>query len=388
MITREELRQLASIQSPESCAVSLYFQPRTPQNKSHREEVILIKDLLRNAVRQAEAGGRAFACKEQLQRLMEVAEQLHGNHARGKAIFACGPQKIWKEYDLPPRLERSMVMINSHFHLRPLTAVLDAAPRCCIALVDRERARLLDYWLDDLSEREQFYDPLPPHGRSDGFAGYEAGHKERRIETDARQHFKRFAERLKELAGFEQFERLIIGCRDETWSEVEPHLHNYARQRMLGRINLDPSVSDLGLIRSEADRLIQEHVEAERQALIREVIGEAQRDGRGAIGLRNVLNALERGEAQTLLLGQNFASRGVLCPHCGHMDTRATRSCAVCGSVTSELEDISDALIGEAVRRGVDIVYVPQEDVLDRVGNVGALLRFRADQNTPAKVAM
>jgi len=388
MITREELRQLASIESPESCAVSLYYQPITPQNKSHREEVILLKDLVRDALRQAESCGRSFACRDDLRRLMDVAEHLHGNHARAKAIFACGPQKIWKEYDLPPRLARSMVTINSRFHLRPLTAVFDAGARCCIALVDRERARLFDYWLDELGEREQFFDRLPPHGRSDGFAGYEAGHKQRRVGSDAMQHFKRFADRLKELVSWSEFERLIVGCRDDTWPEVEPHLHPYVRLRLLGRFAVDPATATAEQVRAQAGRILGEHVSAERQALIREVIGNAQRDGRGAIGLRNVLTALERGEVQTLLLGQNFSAHGVRCRHCGHMDTRSTRSCAVCGSVPGEMDDISDALIGEAVRRGVGIVYVPPESAFDRVGNIGALLRFRADQNTPAKVAI
>lgn len=388
MITREELRQLAAMESPEACAVSLYFQPRTPQNKSHREEVILIKDLIRNALRQAEAGGKSFACRDDLKRLMEVAEQLHGNHARAKAIFACGPQKIWKEFDLPPRLSQSLVTINSRFHLRPLTAVFDAGARSCIVLADRERARFFDYWLDEISAREEIFDALPPHGRSDGFGGYEAGHKERRVETDAMQHFKRVAERLKELASWDEFERLIVGCRDETWPEFEPHFHTYVRKRLLGRFTVDPATATLEQVRAEADRILGEHVEGERQALIRETIGEAQRDGRGAVGLRNVLTALERGEVQTLLLGQNFTAHAVRCGHCGHMDTRSTRSCAVCGKVPEEMNDISDALIGEAIRRGVDIVYVPQDTAFDRVGNVGALLRFRADQNTPAKVAM
>lgn len=388
MITREELRQLAAVESPESCAVSFYFQPTTPQDKSHRGEVILIKDLVRDALRQVEKHGRSFACRDHLKRLMEVAEHLHGNHARAKAIFACGPQHIWKEYDLPPRLARSMVTINSRFHLKPLTAVFEAGPRCCIALVDRERARLFDYWLDEIGEREQFFDRLDPHGRSDGYAGYKAGHKERRVAEDAKLHFKRFAGRLRELSGWNEFERLMIGCRDETWSEVEPHLHTDVRNRLMGRFTIDPAVAGVEQIRAHADRMLHEHTESARQALIREVIGEAQRDGRGAVGLRNVLLALERGEVQSLLIGQQFSAHGVRCSHCGHMDTRTTRNCAVCGAVTDAVDDISDALIGEAVRRGVGIVYVPPQGAFDRVGNIGALLRFRGDQNTPAKVAM
>jgi hypothetical protein len=46
MITREEIRRLAQIESPSGCAISFYFQPQAPHDQSHREEVILVKDLV------------------------------------------------------------------------------------------------------------------------------------------------------------------------------------------------------------------------------------------------------------------------------------------------------------------------------------------------------
>ena len=60
IMTREDIHELAQFQTKqgEACALSFYFQPRTPQNKSHREEAILAKDLVRNALREAEKGGK------------------------------------------------------------------------------------------------------------------------------------------------------------------------------------------------------------------------------------------------------------------------------------------------------------------------------------------
>ncbi len=60
MITREEIRELAEFRSSNAhdCAISFYFAPHTPQNKSHREETILVKDLVRQALRESEKVGR------------------------------------------------------------------------------------------------------------------------------------------------------------------------------------------------------------------------------------------------------------------------------------------------------------------------------------------
>ncbi len=38
MITRDDIRELANFKSAEGCAVTFYYQPTTPLNKSHREE--------------------------------------------------------------------------------------------------------------------------------------------------------------------------------------------------------------------------------------------------------------------------------------------------------------------------------------------------------------
>jgi hypothetical protein len=57
MIKRDDIRELANFHSPEGCAVTFYYQPTTPPNRSHRDETILVKDLVNNALREAEKKG-------------------------------------------------------------------------------------------------------------------------------------------------------------------------------------------------------------------------------------------------------------------------------------------------------------------------------------------
>jgi hypothetical protein len=54
--------------------------------------------------------------------------------------------------------------------------------------------------------------------------------------------------------------------------------------------------------------------------------------------------------------------------------------CAVCAHEVSEVEDISDAILGAALRGGIEVVYVKGDPELEAVGHIAALLRFRADQ--------
>jgi len=194
MITREQIRELAQFQAEgEACALSFYFQPQTPQNKSHREEAILAKDLARNALQEAEKSGRNGGIRTDLNRILDLAGHLHGNQARAKAIFACAAKNLWREFDLPPVLPGTQLFVNERFHLKPLAVLLGAQPRLWVVLVDRKRARFFDLRLDEVSEREGVFHDLPRRGRSDGFGGYDGGHAERRLEDDAMHHFKNVA---------------------------------------------------------------------------------------------------------------------------------------------------------------------------------------------------
>ncbi len=349
MITREEIRHLSQLDSPSGCAISFYFQPRTPQDKSHREESILLKDLAREALRNAERNGNHVALREDLQRIMAVAEGLHGNHSRGKVIFACREHGVWRELDVAPRLGHSQLKVNSRFHLKPLVAALSNLRRVCVALVNKQKARLFELREESISQKPDLeFGELPHIGRSDGFSG----------------------------------------CHDDAWPELEPHLHSYLKQRLLGRFLVDPVAAPAQEVKDRAEQILAEFTLSEQQALVRQVLGEAQRNARGALGLRHVLTALERQEVQTLVVSRDFKAEAVECSNCRHLDTRMVRDCAVCGQQTRNLSDVADALVDLAIRNGADIQFVDGDPELERAGHVGALLRFRADQNTAGKVAV
>jgi peptide chain release factor subunit 1 len=388
MITREDIRELAAFQSNgEGCALSFYFQPRTPQNKSHKEEAILAKDLVRQALREAGKLEKNSCARSDLDRILDLAGNLRGNQARAKAVFASGTHKFWREFDLPPQLPGTQVFVNRRFHLKPLAALLGAQPRLCVALIDRQRGRFFDLRLDELKERESLFRALPRR-RSDGFAGYDAGHIERRVANEAMQHYKAVAERLREDLERGVWERLVIGCHDTNWSEFESHLHPYVRQRLLGHFPADVASLTNDQIREHADRVLREWQDQRRHAMVHEALNLARGNGRGVTGLRRVLHALEMGEVQTLFMGENYNAHGVECTSCGHVDSHMVPQCAVCGRATRELEDVCDAMIPIAIKRDIELFYVKNDEEFDKVGNIAALLRFRADQpRTPQMAA-
>jgi peptide subunit release factor 1 (eRF1) len=384
MISREELRQLAGFECrhPNELAISFYFQPSTPQDKSHREETILAKDLVRKTLQELKLNGRNSQVIEDLEKILRLAEGLHGNQARGKAVFACAGRKLWHEFDLPQVASGTRLFVNRRFHLKPLAPVFSEHPRLWVALVDRQSARFLEVQFDGITELSSMSNPLPRHGRSDGYLGYDAGHAQRHTEDEVRRHYLRAAELLKEAAERRQFEALVVGCNDVNWPGFESQLHSYVQKKLLGRFSADFGILTHERTAEEARRVLRDSLQRHYQALVSESLSEAKSNGRGVTGLRRVLRATEQGEVETIIMTQEYSAHAVECTNCGHLDSHVVPYCPICGRATRNLDDICEALVPTAVKNNIGLVLVPQNDALDRVGNIAAVLRFRADHNT------
>lgn len=386
-MTREQIRELAEFHEQNSCAVSFYFQPSAPRNKAHKEDTILIKDLAREAMRALESKGKKDCARADIERIVRLSGDLRSNGTHAKAVFACAAHNIWREFDLPPTLGSTQIFVDRYFHLKPLAHLLGASPLLAVVLVDRHRARIFDLRLGELTEREDLFHPVPRRGRSDGFAGYESGHAERRVEDEVRHHFKNVAQSIKELMEKGVFEKWILACQDTQRSLFEPQLHPYVSQALIGRFHADLAHATRDEIRSAAQQIVEQWQNERRHELVAQVLSHARSNGRGVSGLRRVLRSLELGEVQTLLIGENLQAHAVECSGCGHIDAHLVSYCPVCGRATEEIVDVGEAILPWIVRRDIETFYVKNDPEFDKVGNIAALLRFRSEKVQPISTA-
>jgi peptide chain release factor subunit 1 len=379
-LTREQIRELAEFQDAKSGAVSFYFQPATPRNKAHKEDTILIKDLAREALHKLESKEKKDRTRSDVERIVRLSSELRSNGTHAKAIFACAGQDFWREFDLPAQLPGTQLVVDRHFHLKPLAHLLGATPSLGIVLVDRHRARVFDLRLGELTEREGLFQTLSRKGRSVGYAGYDGGHAQRRVDDETRQHYKTVAEVLKDSLENGVFEKWILGCQDVHRSQLEPHLHPYVKQSLMGHFNADLGHSTRDQIRTEAERITENWKSSRCRELVNQALDQARGHARGVTGLRRVLRSLELGEVQTLLVGETFLAHAVECSGCGHLDAHLVSFCPACGMATHEVVDVGEAILPWVIRRDIELFYVKGDSEFDKVGNIAALLRFRSEK--------
>jgi peptide subunit release factor 1 (eRF1) len=389
MISREELRQLAEFECrhPNELAVTFYFQPSTPKDKSHREEAIEAKDLVRRTLQELEVNGRSREVISDLRQILHLAEGLHGNQARAKAVFACSGRKLWSEFDLPASAAQTRLFVNRRFHLKPLASLFSEYPRLWVALVDRQNAKFLDIYFDQIREQGAIRNPALRHGRSDGYAGYDGGHAQRHSEDEVRRHYRTVSEFLKSAAERKQFGALVIGCHEVNWPELQCQLSSDVQRKIVGRFSEDLGNLSNERAAAEANRILRRALEQHHWSLFRATLDEARGNRLGATGLRRVLRALEMGEIDTVLMSRDYSARAVECTNCRHLDSHLVPYCPVCGRATRQLDDVCEALVPRVVRNSITLVLLHPDNTLDHVGNIAALLRFRADRNTNQMLA-
>ncbi|KAA6455889.1 hypothetical protein DYQ86_27010 [Acidobacteria bacterium AB60] len=382
-VSPEELKELSEFWAEEGDALTIYVQVATPSELSHREERISAKEKIQQAM--GSLKGKSAADRADVQRVLETIGAMKGNGGLAKVIFACHRKGVWREFDVAgafaPRAEA-----GTAFALGPLLAQ-EQTKRYCIALADRNRARLLLLEAGAITEHSQLLDEEKEKIRTTGTS--KSVHLERQKEEEARRHFQFLAEHLLHFYEHKDYDCLMIGCRDETWREIEAELHPELKRILVGRFVVDPGLATAEEIQEKAQAIVDGGDRKEEERLVERVVGGAASKGLGAVGLKDVMESLEKGEVRTLLLpAQNgqLEQSVSLCEHCGHLEAQELTKCSLCNGRMRRFAHAEEALLRHAVGRSIEIrrmhwTKLPAPD------GIAAWLRFRAEVNTPQALA-
>jgi hypothetical protein len=377
-----ELRELAGFWTDSGDALSLYAQVKTPSELSHREEVISAKDRIQQALQK----GNNSVGRADVQRALETVAEMKGNGGRAKVIFACHREKLWREFDVPGEFA-VRAEVGPAFTLAPLVTQERGTKRYCIALADRNRARLLLLEGGEISEHSQVLDEEREKVRTTGTS--KAQIYERRKEEQVRRHYQFLAEHLLHFHEHKDFDCLMVGCRDEMWPEIEAELHSELKRILVGRFTVDPGLETAEEIREKAQAIVDQRDRVEEARLVEKAVVGSATKGLGAVGLHDVIDALEKGEVRALLLpdGELRNGRGAsLCENCGHLETSELRECALCRGKMRRFAHAEEAVLRHALGRGLEVrkmhwAKLPAPD------EIAAWLRFRSEVNTAQALA-
>lgn len=296
--------------------------------------------------------------------------------SQGVAVFASEAIGLFEALPLPV-VHRSRLAVDRTPLVRELVSIEDEFGHLLTAVVDRTGARFFDVTAYEAVELPGLRADSTRGGRFRGDQngpGWGEFNYHNRIREEKHRHYEAVARELFELDRRHPARGIILAGTGIEARGVEPFLHAYLRERLIGTAKLNPKEASPGLVHAASLQVRQEWERRKERELVAE-LGERQGTGWAVNGLAATLRALAVGQVRMLLVQNDTAVPGFRCGDSGRL-ALTERDCRGYGEPTPVLDVVDDA-IEEALRQGVDVNVVYDPDAVAAIDGIAGLLRWR-----------
>jgi peptide chain release factor subunit 1 len=319
------------------------------------------------------------ALARDLERLQDYlgSDDLPVSGARTLAVFCSSRDDLFEAVPLDHATPRRVVIAPTPY-IEPLVAGA-GEDRIAVVLISRRTGRILTGDPHRLRQIEEIEDNV--HGQHSA-GGWSQTNYERSADNEAEQHLRNVARELYRSWQRAPFSRLILGGPAEDVARLREDLHGDLRPALMDeRLDVDVETASLSGVRDALLPVLDRAGDAANDAALAELESRLGEGARAARGVQDTLAALNERRVQTLLLGHNFAARGVRCPQCGLLYPEGTATCPTDGTATTRLADLREAAVEAAVLQHASVQVIgegsdPAPAPLQRGGGIAALLRF------------
>ena len=342
---REQLDRLAAFEPTTWPVSSLYLDLRPDQHGRHHYEPFLRKTLPERS-RSLEGDARKSFDRD-AQRIRDYMAELPPS-TTGVAIFACAAaDDFFEAIPLGIPVERHELFIGPTPHLYPLARLNDQYPRYAALLVDTNAARLFVFSLGRTSERVRVTNVKT---RSGSPGGWSQARYRRHLENFHLHHMKEVVAVLERVVRDEAIERIVVACDEVARPLLMEQLPKDLAARIVDVVHADIHTPEHRVLAETLEALRQrdadtdlEHVEA--------LVDTWRAGGLAVVGPDDTLDALAKRQVEELLI----SARGF----------------------DGDRAKVGDELVGAAHQNGARIRFIEAASLLDDLGGVGAVLRFR-----------
>jgi peptide chain release factor subunit 1 len=378
-LTGEEIARLRAMDTCGDRVLSVYLGFDPSQMPNLRERHIEADSLLAQAERRyaddaATSHASRMALREDIQSVRDLIaddRELAPEAAHGLAIFCSAPAGICEIVRLAGPVEPLVAFERGPF-LEPLVELL-ASERWCVLLISARASRVFTGTRERLADVADTIEDVHRHHAQGGWsqARYQRG-----VEHEIDEHIRNTCAGLFERRQRRPFEHLLVAGPAELHPRVERELHPELRARLAGYFEIDVERSSPDEVHRRAMPLVEAEERGREQEALRRLNEGLAPSGHGAAGLDEVLELLNDGRVQRLLLVHGLTAQGFACPSCGRLSSLAA-PCRVDGASTELREDIVASAIELAIASSAEVLMVRHErEQLAAHGSIAALLRY------------
>jgi SAM-dependent methyltransferase len=307
---------------------------------------------------------------------------------RGLAIISSLPAQEWDALWLPDPVEEH-VRYGRGAYVLPLMDLLDEWEPVALAMVEKDRARLMVIARGRTEEVQHLETPLPERDSTRGrvsprlqrsgltreAGGGGAAGFQRHLMTHVENHLKRVHQELEEFHRRYSFRRLFLAGPRDTVALFRAHLSHELQVRLAGELNIDAYASDQAIVH-QVRRAAREVERQEEVELVQEIITRAEKDQGAVTGTAPSLWAVNRHEMHLLVLAGESSGQASYCPNCDILLPPEDIVCPQCDAKPQPV-DLWEELPGFTIRRStpLEIVHGEAASLLWHHQSIGGLLK-------------
>jgi peptide subunit release factor 1 (eRF1) len=297
--------------------------------------------------------------------------------SQGVAIFACQALKLFQVRPLP-RVHRSRLAVDRTPLVRELAASEAEFGRLFTVTLDRTSALIWEVTATGTKVVHKVNSEFTRGGRyhAAGARGDATGEHafHNRIRDEKRRHLEGVAHALFDLDRKSPGHQIVIAASGTDAAALEPFLHNYLADRLIGVAKLAPKDATPAAVHRLTMEVRAHHAQLSETRHLEE-LAEGLGTGWAVNGVRETLKALAQGQVRLLLVRGETVMPGFRSMKTGRLSTLA-RDLREDGEVTPTVDVIDDA-IEEALRQRVALDVMYDADHADAVDGLAGLLRFK-----------
>lgn len=361
MVPQREIKSLLNYKSKENSALTIYLQT-SPGLLNLRST----KTTYKNLIKRLNDEQKKLLHKQ----INAISTLLHTSPptSRGVAIFA-SPSKFIT-YSLPTAPYQNMIEVSNHWVVHPLAYIKQFYPIVLLTVIHEKDVSLYSIGKDIKrlltikQKKEKREDRLGFFGRAGVTKGRGGGTADKVSKPLQRLHtfLKDTATKIQKRI---EAEKRKLDNEAITVVVGEGNALKYYTQDLQTSIPIRVSLVQKIIgweredwLREIGRKVVREWVQKKIKSITSSIIpGEEKR---GAVGVSDVLTALQEGRVLTLIISLSNAIPGSICEECNYLSATKLDTCPICNAKVVQKDDMKEEIYRKGLKMANEVILTKQ----------------------------
>jgi peptide subunit release factor 1 (eRF1) len=367
------MEMLAALEPSPFPVISLYLSLAANQNGREGYDQFVRKTLSERAKALPADSPERESFEKDAERIRQYLDSEKQPSWQGIAFFASSGAELFEAVPLETPFDDHWLFVGSTPHLYPLAKLVDTYPRYVAMSLDTNKARIQVFCLAAAERTEQV---VSDKTRRNSKGGWSQARYQRRAENVHTNHMKEVVDALDKVVREEKIDQIVIAGDDQAVIKLRDQLPQELAGKIVDVVKLQRNAQDASFLETTFDAIRMKDAETDAEK-VQELLDEWHSGGLGVAGPEATLTAFQMGQVDELII---TGSVDTLKPVQKLPDDAATEMQADTSApegVDADRLKLSAELIKRAQQTAARIRFIEDASLLQEVGGVGALLRFR-----------